>query len=102
VRLFTGNDDYLGSALTNPTVPPEFRAVSRSFIKIGKHCIIGANSVVLPGVTIGEGAVVGACSLVKRDIEPWTVNGGIPCRVLGKRPLVRIYELERQLRERAR
>lgn len=101
VRLFTGNDDYLGSALTNPTVPAEFRAVSRSFIHIGKHCIIGANSVVLPGVTIGEGAVIGACSLVKHDVEPWTVNVGTPCRPIKKRPKELVLAKERQLRARA-
>lgn len=100
VRLFTGNDDYLGSALTNPTVPAEFRAVSRSFIDIGRHCIVGANSVVLPGVTIGEGAVVGACSLVKHDLEPWTVYAGSPARAIKKRPRETIESFERDLRLR--
>lgn len=49
------------------------------------HVLIGAHTIIMPGVTIGEGASIGAMSLVKSDIEPWTVNAGIPTRVLGKR-----------------
>ena len=102
VRLWTGNDDYSGGALTNPTVPEEFRNAVRSFINIGRHAILGTNAVVLPGVTIGEGAVVGANSLVTRDLEPWTINVGSPTRVVKMRRELPIRELERQLLERMR
>ena len=70
----------------------------RSYVTIGRHAIIGANSVILPGVTIGEGAVVGACSLVKRDCAPWSINFGAPARPIGKRPRAKIDHLERELR----
>ena len=53
---------------------------------------------VLPGVTIGEGAVIGAQSLVKKDCEPWTVYTGIPVKPLKKRPSDKILELEIKLR----
>jgi len=43
---------------------------------IGKFAVVGANSVVLPGVTIGEGASVGACSVVTRDLDPWGIYIG--------------------------
>lgn len=51
-------------------------------IRIGKGAFIGARAFVLPGVTVGEGAIVGACSVVTGDIEPNTVNAGNPCRFL--------------------
>lgn len=46
---------------------------------------IAAQAFVGPGVTIGEGAVVGACAVVTKDVEPWTVVAGNPARVIKKR-----------------
>lgn len=97
-RVFTGDDDYLGGSLTGPTVPPAYRNAIRSFVHIGKHAVIGANTVILPGVTIGEGVAVGAGSLVKSNLEPWTIYVGTPARPLRERPKERILALERQLR----
>lgn len=48
---------------------------------------IGARATILPGVTIGEGAVVAANAVVTKDVEPWTVVGGNPARVIGRRIL---------------
>ena len=48
---------------------------------------IGARAIILPGVTIGEGAVVAAGAVVAKDVEPWTVVGGNPARVIKKRVL---------------
>ena len=96
-RIFTGTDDFSGSALTNPTVPLEFRNVTRSFVMIKKHAVLGASVVVLPGVTIGEGAAIGACSFVTKDVKPWTINVGIPTREIRKRPKEKILEMEKEL-----
>lgn len=68
IRVYTGNEDYLGNCLTNPTVPHPYRIPIRSFAHIKKHSIVGANSIILPSVTIGEGAVIGANSLVTKDL----------------------------------
>lgn len=51
---------------------------------------VAAWSIVLPGVTIGEGAVVAAGSVVVKDVEPWTVVGGNPAKVIKKRELKEI------------
>lgn len=56
-------------------------------ITIGPRVWIGGGAIVLPGVTIGEGATIGAGSVVTRDIEPYVVAAGNPCRVI--RPLKR-------------
>jgi len=100
VRVYTGNDNYAGEWLTNATIPLEYRNPVRSYVYIRKHAIIGANTVILPGVTIGEGAAIGANSLVTKDIEPWTVNAGSPTRILKKRPKERIMKLEQELKGR--
>ena len=48
---------------------------------------IGARAIILPGVTIGEGAVIGAGAVVTKDVEPWTVVGGNPAKLIKKRVL---------------
>ena len=51
-------------------------------IVLKKGCLIGMESFVLPGVTVGEGAIVGAGSLVAKDIPAWTVATGRPAKVV--------------------
>jgi len=72
-RILTGTDDFVDWGFGNSTINEKYRNVKRKPIKIGKFCIIGANSVVLPGVSIGEGATVGAGSVVTKDLNPWGV-----------------------------
>lgn len=54
-------------------------------VTIGKHAWVCSNSIVLPGITIGEGAVVASGAIVTHDVEPYTVVGGIPAKPIGKR-----------------
>jgi putative colanic acid biosynthesis acetyltransferase WcaF len=54
-------------------------------IEICDGAWIGAYAIILPGVTIGEGAVVGACAVVTKDVPPWTVVAGNPAREVKKR-----------------
>jgi maltose O-acetyltransferase len=51
-------------------------------VKIGSRAYIGVNTVILPGVHIGSGAIVGACSLVNQDIPTGQVWGGVPARYI--------------------
>lgn len=75
-RVLTGTDDFTGWGFGNSTIPSPFRNATRAPVTIGRFCIVGANAVVLPGVTIGEGATVGAGTVVTRDLEPWGVYLG--------------------------
>ncbi|MEG4086301.1 acyltransferase [Microcoleus sp. POL10_C6] len=99
VRVFTGNEDYLGGCLTNSSVPYPYRLPTRSFVHIRKHAIIGANTVILPGVVIGEGAAIGANCLVTKDCEPWKIYAGSPAKAIKTRPPEKILELEALLRQ---
>jgi putative colanic acid biosynthesis acetyltransferase WcaF len=51
-------------------------------ITIGSHAWIAARAIVQMGVSVGEGCVIGAGSVVTRDMPPWTVCAGNPCRVM--------------------
>jgi maltose O-acetyltransferase len=56
-------------------------------ITIGDHVWIGGNSTILQGVTIGEGAIVAAGSVVTKDVEPYTIVGGVPAKFIKPRKL---------------
>lgn len=75
-RILTGTDDFKEWGFGNSTIPEKYRNTKRAPIRIGKFCIIGANSVILPGITVGEGATVGAGSVVTKDLLPWGVYIG--------------------------
>lgn len=96
-RILTGTDDFLGEGLTGPTIPARFRKVHRGQVVIEPHAVIGANVVVLPDVVIGQGATVGACSVVTKNLEPWSVYVGAPARRVKGRPEKCVRELERAL-----
>lgn len=51
-------------------------------IHLGKGCYIGINVTIMPGVHIGEGAVIGACAIVTKDVPAWTIAAGVPARVV--------------------
>ncbi len=87
-RLITGTDDYHGAKRMSTALPPEQRNIRRGKIVIEKDAFVGANVVVHPNVTIAEGAIIGSNSLVLKDVEPWTINVGSPCRKIGDRPKV--------------
>ena len=76
VRVFTSSDDFKFYGFGNSSISEEFRNVKHGPVIIKKFAIIGANSVILPGVTIGEGAAVGAGSVVSKDLEPWGIYIG--------------------------
>ena len=70
---------------------PNFLCISTTGVKpcavtIDDYVWLGPNVIVLPGVRIGEGAVVGAGAVVTKDIPPYTVNVGIPAKTVGERP----------------
>lgn len=80
VLIFSQSDDYTGEALTNPTVPMEYRKIHRAPVELEKHVIIGAGSMIFPGIVLKEGTSVGAMSLVNKSTEAWSIYIGNPAR----------------------
>lgn len=85
--IYSSNDDYSGIHLTGPTVPEVYRLVKSEPVKLGKHVVVGTHSVLLPGVTVGLGACVGAFSLVSRSLPEFKVCFGNPCKPVRARAL---------------
>ena len=69
----------------------------RAPVHIGDCCHIGANVVILKGVTIGHHAVIGASSLVNKDVAPYTIAVGSPCRPEGKVKIGKDGEIELEM-----
>ncbi|CDU01191.1 acyltransferase [Vibrio coralliirubri] len=97
-RVITASDDFSGPYLTNPTVHSDFTNVKSGKVEIGRHAIIGTNSVIFPGVTIGEGCAVGAGAVIRKNLKPWTVYAVIDGKLkeLKKRDMEAVLEAERQ------
>lgn len=94
VSIFSSSDSYDGKYMTNPTLPPKVVNTYHLPVHLGKHVVVGAGSVILPGVDIGEGTAIGAMSLVTYSFENDLIAAGIPAKVI-KRRNTRIYELEK-------
>jgi acetyltransferase-like isoleucine patch superfamily enzyme len=101
VSIYSSSDDYTGLGMTNPLIPNEYKKVTYGDIIIKKHSIIGAGSVVLPNVTINEGASIGALSLVKKDCEEFSIYSGNPAIKIGKR-LKRFLRYEEEFKRKNR
>jgi len=86
VALYSVTDDVSGESLTNPMIPVEFKQPPiEEPVILEKHSFIATNCTVLPGVCLREGSVVGAHSLVKKDIPAWEIWAGSPAKFLGNR-----------------
>lgn len=85
--IYIGNDVLIGHNVVLATInhdldPKQERKNHYSPIRICSNVWIGSNATILPGVTVGEWAVVAAGAVVTKDVEPYTVVGGIPARVI--------------------
>lgn len=85
VQVFTQSDDYSGKTMTNPTIPEEYKKEFKKEIVIKKHSIVGAGSIIMPGVILEEGTSVGAMSLVRKNTESWSICIGNPAKKIKNR-----------------
>jgi len=76
-----GNYQISGTA-SAPDIPPADRPLSSKPVHIGRNVWLGEQVCILPGVTIGDGAIVGANSVVTRDVPPNSIAAGNPARVI--------------------
>ena len=93
-HIYIGEHTMIGPncvlATANHPILPELREKAYQYnlpIRIGRNCWLGAGVIVVPGVTIGENTVIGAGSVVTKDIPANVVAVGNPCHVL--RPIER-------------
>lgn len=88
-HIYVGDNTMFGPKVTvavaGHPILPELREQAYQYnmpVHIGKNCWIGANAVILPGITIGDNVVVGAGSVVTKNLPDNVVAVGNPCRIL--------------------
>jgi acetyltransferase-like isoleucine patch superfamily enzyme len=101
VKVFTQSDDYSGKTMTNSNIPKKYKSEIKEEIIIGKHTIVGAGSIIMPGVQLREGTAIGAMSLVRKSTEAWSIYVGNPAKKIKDRSN-ELLELEKQFNEELR
>ena len=76
---------HTANHLTDPATPIVEQGWESRAVSIGKDCFIGMGVIILPGVTSGDDVVIGAGSVVNKDIPSWSIAVGNPCKVIRKR-----------------
>lgn len=85
VKVFAQSDDYSGLTMVNSLIPTKFKKEIFAAVYLERQTVIGAASVVFPGVTLAEGCSVGAMTLVNKSTEPWGVYVGNPAKRVKER-----------------
>lgn len=80
-------------------LPEDCHKIEYGDVTIHDDAYIGANCTIMPGVTIGEGAVAGANCLVNKNLEPWSIYVGVPCKKIGTRKKPSKEMTEKLMRE---
>jgi galactoside O-acetyltransferase len=98
VSVYSSSDDFHGPYMTNSTIPDKYKNVINGPVRLRKHALVGAASVILPNTDIGEGARVNAMSLVYGNLKEYSQYSGIPVKLVRELPRA-LPELEKRFLE---
>lgn len=83
--IYSETDDFSGEYMVGAVIPEKYTNVNSGKVLLGKYSQLGANTIVMPNIKIGEGAVTGSLTFVNRSLEDWTINIGIPVKKMKNR-----------------
>lgn len=83
--VYSAMDDFSGDYLIGPIHPTELTNIKNGAVNIKRYSQIGTHCVIFPNVTIGEGSIIGAMSLVNKNIPEWGIYIGQPVKLLKQR-----------------
>ena len=97
-RIICASDEHLGQGLVGPTIPePQRDRIIIAPVRFEAFASVATNVVVMPGVTLGEGSVVGSGAFVNKSTEPWMIYVGSPARPIKERPRQKMIQRAREL-----
>ena len=97
--LISATDDFSGNYMVGAVIDNEFTNVIKGTIKLKKYVQLGANTIVLPKVVIGEGVTTGAFTFVNKNLDDWYIYVGIPAhklKVRSKKMLEKVSQFEQK------
>lgn len=83
--IYSAMDDFSGDYLIGPIHPEVHTNVTGGTVLVKRYSQIGCNCVIFPNLTLEEGVVVGACSLVRTSLAPWSIYIGVPAKKMKDR-----------------
>ncbi|MDR5907493.1 acyltransferase [Franzmannia qiaohouensis] len=98
VKVFSQSDDYTGESMVNSLIPKKYKSEIFDKVRIERHVVVGANAVILPGVTVREGCAIGASALLLKSTDAWGIYAGVPASRIKERSK-KILELEAKFLE---
>jgi len=97
-RFICASDMHTDKGMSGPTIPEKYRdKVVYSTIVVGMCANVATNSVIMPGIIIGEGSVIGPNSVITKNTNPWTVYVGNPARPIKVRNKNKILTFVKKL-----
>ena len=75
-----------GLHMSGPMIPEQHKSFRSRKIELGKDSVVGANAVLLPGASLGEGSIIGALSLLNKTVPDWEIWVGCPAKKVAQRP----------------
>lgn len=94
--IYSATDDFSGEYMISPMVPEELTNVTGGQVVLEKYVQLGANTVVMPNLTIKEGSSIGAMSFVNKELKEWGIYVGIPCKRIKERSK-KVKELSKKI-----
>ena len=83
--IFSATDDFSGEYMISPMVPEEYTNIKKGQVILEDFSQMGANTIVMPDVIIGQGVATGAFTFVNKNLEEWKIYAGIPAKVIKQR-----------------
>lgn len=83
--IYSAMDDFSGDHLIGPIHPEGTTKVAGGPVTLRRYSQLGAHCLIFPKVEIGEGCIIGACSMVRHNTEAWTIYVGMPAQKLKER-----------------
>ena len=85
VKIFSQSDDYSGETMVNSLIPIKYKNEAKEKVYLERQVIIGAGSIIMPGVTLAEGCSFGAMTIVNKSTKPWGIYVGAPAKRIKER-----------------